>query len=127
VGERLEKLHTTVHHGADTVTDLSTSKDIENTCRKIIDNIPVPVGTVSFYPLLEDLGGNIEDMNSEQFRDIVEHRAKQGIEYMTTHCIAKLEHLDLSDNRVTRIVIRGRWLIPIWNGSPVFCNFAQES
>ena len=57
----LEKLHTSVHHGADTVMDLSTGKDIDNIRAAIIDASPVPIGTVPIYQMLEELGGNIED------------------------------------------------------------------
>ena len=37
----LEKLHTAVHHGADTVMDLSTGKDIDRIRKAIIDVSPV--------------------------------------------------------------------------------------
>ena len=65
VGDELEKLHTAVHHGADTVMDLSTGKDIDNIRREIIGKSPVPIGTVPIYQMLEELGGNIEDMRHQ--------------------------------------------------------------
>jgi len=114
VGEELEKLHTAVHHGADTVMDLSTGKDIDNIRRKIIDKSPVPIGTVPIYQMLEELGGNIEDMKAQHFLDMVEHQAKQGVDYMTIHCGVMLEHLHLTVNRVTGIVSRGGSLIAKW-------------
>lgn len=114
VGEELDKLHTAVHHGADTVMDLSTGKDIDNIRKKIIDASPVPIGTVPIYQMLEELGGNIEDMRAQHFLDMVEHQAKQGVDYMTVHCGVKLEHLHLSTNRVTGIVSRGGSLIAKW-------------
>ncbi|MGE0606722.1 MAG: phosphomethylpyrimidine synthase ThiC, partial [Pirellulales bacterium] len=58
----LEKLHTSVHFGADTVMDLSTGKDINRIREAIIAASPVPIGTVPIYQMLEELGGNIEDM-----------------------------------------------------------------
>jgi phosphomethylpyrimidine synthase len=114
VGSELEKLHTAVHYGADTVMDLSTGKDIDNIRREIIAKSPVPIGTVPIYQMLEELGGNIEDMNAQHFLDMVEHQAKQGVDYMTIHCGVKLEHLHLSVNRVTGIVSRGGSLIAKW-------------
>jgi phosphomethylpyrimidine synthase len=113
-GEELEKLHTAVHHGADTVMDLSTGKDIDNIRQKIIDKSPVPIGTVPIYQMLEELGGNIEDMNAQHFLDMVEHQAKQGVDYMTIHCGVMLEHLHLTVNRVTGIVSRGGSLMAKW-------------
>ncbi len=114
VQEELDKLHTAVHFGADTVMDLSTGKDIDNIRKQIIAASPVPIGTVPIYQMLEELGGNIEDMQPQHFLDMVEHQAKQGVDYMTIHCGIKLEHLHLSVNRVTGIVSRGGSLIAKW-------------
>ena len=110
----LEKLHTSVHHGADTVMDLSTGKDIDNIRTAIIDASPVPIGTVPIYQMLEELGGDIEDMRAQHFLDMVEHQAKQGVDYMTIHCGVLREHLHLTTQRVTGIVSRGGSLIAKW-------------
>jgi phosphomethylpyrimidine synthase len=114
ISTELEKLHTSVHFGADTVMDLSTGKNIDAIRAAIIDASPVPIGTVPIYQMLEELGGNIEDMQSQHFLDMVEHQAKQGVDYMTVHCGVLLEHLHLSANRVTGIVSRGGSLIAKW-------------
>src|SRR5262245_64904903 len=114
VDEELQKLHTAVHFGADTVMDLSTGKDIDRIRQAIIDASPVPIGTVPIYQMLEELGGNIEDMRPQHFLDMVEHQAKQGVDYMTIHCGVMLEHLPLTMGRVTGIVSRGGSLIAKW-------------
>ncbi|HIF32912.1 MAG TPA: phosphomethylpyrimidine synthase ThiC [Planctomycetes bacterium] len=110
----LEKLHTSVHYGADTVMDLSTGNDIDEIRRAIIEASPVPIGTVPIYQMLEELGGNIEDMRPQHFLDMVEHQAKQGVDYMTVHCGVLMEHLHLTTERVTGIVSRGGSLIAKW-------------
>src|SRR5688572_11267442 len=89
----LEKLHTAVHFGADTVMDLSTGKGIDPIRKAIIAASPVPIGTVPIYQMLEELGGEIEDMTPQHFLDMVEHQAKQGVDYMTIHCGIKYDHL----------------------------------
>ena len=61
--------------------------------------------------MLEQLGGEIEDMRPQHFLDMVEHQAKQGVDYMTVHCGSLLEHLYLAMNRVTGIVSRGGSLV----------------
>jgi phosphomethylpyrimidine synthase len=114
VDEELRKLHTAVHFGSDTVMDLSTGKNIDGIRKEIVARSPVPIGTVPIYQMLEELGGNIEDMKAQHFLDMVEHQAKQGVDYMTIHCGVKLEHLHLSVNRVTGIVSRGGSLIAKW-------------
>src|SRR5437867_13075739 len=83
VDEELDKLHMAVHFGSDTVMDLSTGKDIDRIRKAIIEASPVPIGTVPIYQMLEELGGNIEDMQPQHFLDMVEHQAQQGVDYMT--------------------------------------------
>jgi phosphomethylpyrimidine synthase len=59
--------------------------------------------------MLEELGGNIEDMRPQHFLDMVEHQAKQGVDYMTIHCGVKLEHLHLTTQRApasSAVVVR---------------------
>jgi phosphomethylpyrimidine synthase len=128
VDTEMEKLHTAVHFGADTVMDLSTGKDIDRIRQAIIAASPVPIGTVPIYQMLEELGGNIEDMTPQHFLDMVEHQAKQGVDYMTVHCGVLLEHLHLTMNRVTGIVSRGGSLIAKWmmahrQQNPLYTHF----
>ncbi|RIK83445.1 MAG: thiamine biosynthesis protein ThiC [Planctomycetota bacterium] len=114
VAGELEKLHTAIHYGADTVMDLSTGKNIDGIREAIIAASPVPIGTVPIYQMLEELGGDIEEMRPQHFLDMVEHQAQQGVDYMTIHCGVKLEHLHLTTSRVTGIVSRGGSLIAKW-------------
>jgi len=129
-GGELEKLHAAIHFGADTVMDLSTGKDIDRIRREIIDASPVPIGTVPIYQMLEELGGHIEDMKPQHFLDMVEHQAKQGVDYMTVHCGVLLEHLHLTTGRVTGIVSRGgsliaKWMIAHRKQNPLYEHFDE--
>ncbi len=124
----MEKLHTAVHFGADTIMDLSTGKDIDRIRATIIEASPVPIGTVPIYQMLEELGGDIEDMKAQHFLDMVERQAQQGVDYMTVHCGVLLEHLHLSTDRVTGIVSRGGSLIAKWmmthrQQNPLYTHF----
>ncbi len=109
----LEKLHTAVHFGADTVMDLSTGRDIDGIRQAIIDASPVPIGTVPIYQVVQQLD-DIVDMTPQQFLDMVEHQAQQGVDYMTIHAGVLLEHLPLTTKRITGIVSRGGSLIAKW-------------
>ena len=126
----LEKLHTAVHFGADTVMDLSTGKDIDRIRQQIIDTSPVPIGTVPIYQMLEELGGEIEEMTPQHFLDMVEHQARQGVDYMTVHAGVLREHLTLTAGRVTGIVSRGgsliaRWMMVHQQQNPLFTHFGD--
>src|SRR5438874_11080718 len=88
----LEKLHTAVHFGADTVMDLSTGGNIDAIRQAIIDASPVPIGTVPIYQVAQNLKDFL-DMKPQDMLDMVEHQARQGVDYMTLHAGVLIEHL----------------------------------
>src|ERR1700730_12886003 len=55
VDDDLEKLHTAVHLGSDTVMDLSTGGSIDGIRQAIIDASPVPIGTVPVYQIIQNV------------------------------------------------------------------------
>jgi len=113
VDDELEKLHTAVHLGADTVMDLSTGGNIDGIRQAIIDASPVPIGTVPIYQAVQDVK-DPNDLTPQQMLDMVEHQAKQGVDYMTIHAGVLLEYVPLTRNRVTGIVSRGGSLMAGW-------------
>src|SRR6188474_1784547 len=82
VDDELEKLHTAVHLGSDTVMDLSTGGNIDGIRQAIIDVSPVPIGTVPIYQAIQEVK-DPNDLTPQQMLDMVEHQAKQGVDYMT--------------------------------------------
>jgi phosphomethylpyrimidine synthase len=123
----LAKMDCAVRYGADTVMDLSTGGDIDLIRQSMIDAATVPVGTVPIYELAARLD-DIVDMKPEDFLDIVEHQARQGVDYMTIHCALLREHIPLTDGRVTGIVSRGgslvaRWMTAHGRQNPFFEHF----
>lgn len=126
----MDKLHTAVHHGADTVMDLSTGHNIEGIRKGIIARSPVPIGTVPIYQMVELLDGAIEEMKPQQFIDVVEDQAQQGVDYMTIHAALMREHLPLTAKRVTGIVSRGGALVAKWmmthkKQNPFYTHFGE--
>ena len=109
----LDKLHTAVHFGADTVMDLSTGGNIDTIRQAIIDASPVPIGTVPIYQVVQNLHEFL-DMKPQHMLDMVEHQAKQGVDYMTLHAGVLIEHLALTMGRITGIVSRGGSLMAQW-------------
>jgi len=129
--EELEKLHTAVHLGSDTVMDLSTGGDIDGIRRAIIAASPVPIGTVPMYQAVKDIR-DIADLKVRDLLDMVERQAQQGVDYMTIHAGVLLEHLQLTSKRVTGIVSRGGSLIAQWmlvrhEQNPWYTNFDELS
>ena len=109
----LEKLHTAVHFGADTVMDLSTGGSIDSIRQAIIDASPVPIGTVPIYQVVQNLKDFL-DLKPQHMLDMVEHQAKQGVDYMTLHAGVLIEHLPKTLKRITGIVSRGGSLMAQW-------------
>src|SRR2546423_2608024 len=112
VDGEIEKLQIAVKYGADTVMDLSTGGNIDGIRRAIIAASPVPIGTVPIYQAVQ--GGpdgkwdkQLEELTANDLLDMIEHQAKQGVDYMTLHAGILIEHLPLVHGRITGIVSRG--------------------
>ena len=110
----LEKLHTAVHYGADTVMDLSTGGgNLDEIRQANIDHSPVPVGTVPLYEARKQVN-SVADITSDLLLEVIEKQAEQGVDYMTIHAGILLEHLPLTDGRKTGIVSRGGSILAQW-------------
>jgi phosphomethylpyrimidine synthase len=113
IDDELEKLHTAVHLGADTVMDLSTGGNIDAIRQSIIDASPVPIGTVPIYQIIQNVK-DPADITPRMMLDMVDHQARQGVDYMTIHAGVLQEYLPLTANRITGIVSRGGSLMGAW-------------
>src|SRR5262249_34644993 len=90
MAEEVEKMVWAIRHGADTVMDLSTGRNIHNIRDWIIRNAPVPIGTVPIYQALEKVDGVAEDLNWDIYRDTLIEQAEQGVDYFTVHAGVRL-------------------------------------
>ncbi|MBI4237303.1 MAG: phosphomethylpyrimidine synthase ThiC [Deltaproteobacteria bacterium] len=113
IAEEVEKLQRAIHYGADTVMDLSTGQQIDETREAIIAASTVPIGTVPIYQAIQKIG-RIEELTEQDFLDIIEHQAQQGVDYQTIHAGVLLEHIPLTHRRITGIVSRGGSLLAYW-------------
>jgi len=109
----LEKLQMAIKYGADTVMDLSTGGNIDAIRQAIIAASPVPIGTVPIYQAVQQ-DKELEELTAEDLLEMIEHQARQGVDYMTIHAGILLEHLALVHGRVTGIVSRGGSLHAVW-------------
>ncbi len=94
--------------------DLSTGKNIHATRDFIIRNSPVPIGTVPIYQALEKVGGVVEELSWEIFRDTLIEQAEQGVDYFTIHAGVLLRFIPLTAKRITGIVSRGGSIMAKW-------------
>jgi phosphomethylpyrimidine synthase len=109
----LRKLEVSLKWGADTVMDLSTGGDIDGIRKAILAASPVPIGTVPIYQTLQQCK-SVKNMRASDMIDMLEHQAKQGVDYFTIHCGVLAQHLPLVKDRITGIVSRGGSIMAQW-------------
>jgi phosphomethylpyrimidine synthase len=73
---------------------------------------------------------DIVDMRPQDFLDVVQQQARQGVDYMTVHCAILREHLPLTEKRLTGIVSRGGSLVAKWMSAhrqqnPLYTHFDE--
>src|SRR6059036_3813996 len=125
INEELTKLHTAVHHGADTVMDLSTGGDIHEIREVILRHSPVPIGTVPIYEAISRVK-RIEDLNADVILEVIEEQAGQGVDYMTIHAGVLIQYLPMISKRITGIVSRGGAILAQWMAHHHKQNFLYE-
>lgn len=114
IEEEVEKMRWSIRWGGDTLMDLSTGELIHQTREWILRNCPVPVGTVPLYQALEKVGGKIEKLNWEVYRDTIVEQAEQGVDYMTVHAGVLRRFVPFAEKRMTGIVSRGGSIMARW-------------
>jgi len=114
IDEEIDKVLWATRWGADTVMDLSTGRNIPETREAILRRSPVPVGTVPLYEAFERVGGRIEDLSWEAYRDVLIAQAEQGVDYFTIHAGVLKDYIPLAMKRLTKIVSRGGSIMAKW-------------
>ncbi|MCA1684774.1 MAG: phosphomethylpyrimidine synthase ThiC, partial [Planctomycetia bacterium] len=127
IANELAKLKMAVDLGSDTVMDLSTGGNIDAIRQAILAASPVPIGTVPIYQAIQKVK-KVEDITEQDILDMVEHQARQGVDYMTLHAGILRDYIGLTAHRVTGIVSRGGSLIAQWmfahkKENPIYTRF----
>src|ERR1700720_1905858 len=113
INEELEKLRYSVKYGADTVMDLSTGGDIPRIRQAIINDSPIPIGTVPIYEALTRVK-RVEDLSRQVMLEVIEEQAEQGVDYMTIHAGVLVQYVPMTTKRITGIVSRGGSILAEW-------------
>ncbi len=111
--EELEKLHASVHYGADTVMDLSTGGNIHKIRESNLRHSPVPIGTVPIYEAITRVK-HVRDLTPSLMLEVIREQAEQGVDYMTIHAGVLREYILLTRKRITGIVSRGGAIMAEW-------------
>ncbi|MHC4574820.1 MAG: phosphomethylpyrimidine synthase ThiC, partial [Planctomycetota bacterium] len=112
VQAEIEKMEAALAAGADTIMDLSTGGNLDNTREQLLACCPVPFGTVPIYQVIE--GRHVAEINEKTILKIIQKQAKQGVDFFTIHAGVLREHLPLLEKRIAGIVSRGGALLAKW-------------
>ncbi len=113
------KLQAALSAGADAVMDLSTGGDLKAVRSMVLEETPVPVGTVPVYEaavLARQQRGAVLSMQEDDLFEIIEDHARSGVDFMTLHCgltLGALEQMQ-KQGRLMGIVSRGGALLAGW-------------
>ena len=113
IERELEKLHASVHFGADTAMDLSTGGNIHEIREAILRHSPIPIGTVPIYEALSRVS-RVRELTPEVMLEVIEEQAAQGVDYMTIHAGVLREYIPMTRERITGIVSRGGAILAQW-------------
>lgn len=126
----LKKVRVSVAMKADAIMDLSTFGDTQAFRRKTVEICPVMIGTVPVYDAVVRYGKKIKDISVDEFFNVVETHARDGIDFMTIH--AGLNRMAVErvrkNPRLLRIVSRGGSVLLQWmeendRENPFYENF----
>jgi phosphomethylpyrimidine synthase len=112
LASELEKVEISIRHGADTLMDLSTGGDLVAIRKTILDEAPIPLGTVPIYQAaIEaiDRRGSILALTADDLFGVIESQAREGVDFMTVHCGLTTRALGRlkEQGRVADVVSRG--------------------
>ncbi len=105
-----------VHLGTDAIMDLSCEGDTRPFRRRLLETLPVMVGTVPAYDVLGRGDRALADISAREWLAAVEEHARDGVDFMTIHAgltreaAARLS----SSERILSIVSRGGSLLCAW-------------
>lgn len=109
----LRKLKVALEAGADTIMDLSTSRDLGEIRKRIIEKCPAPLGTVPIYQALIEAKA-ARKLNLDAYLRVFEEQAKDGVDFATVHAGVTQGALPLLEKRVMKCVSRGGSFLLTW-------------
>ena len=101
---------------ADAIMDLSNYGKTYDFRKKLIDMSPAIIGTVPMYDVVGFYDKELKDITVDEFFDVVEKHAMDGVDFVTIHAGLNRETINTfkRNKRLTNIVSRGGSLLFAW-------------
>ncbi len=118
--EEIEKLRVAIKAGTDTVMDLSMGGDLDEVRKVILENCPIPLGTVPIYQAVaetvEQQQKDLVEVTVDHMFKTIEKQAIDGVDFMTIHCGINrdLQQRMLRQKRTMGVISRGGSFLLEW-------------
>ncbi|HCQ88960.1 MULTISPECIES: phosphomethylpyrimidine synthase ThiC [unclassified Clostridium] len=112
----LEKVKIALEMKAEAIMDLSNYGKTYDFRKKLIDMSPAMIGTVPMYDVVGFYDKELKDITVDEFFDVVEKHAMDGVDFVTIHAGLNRETINTfkRNKRLTNIVSRGGSLLFAW-------------
>lgn len=116
----MEKVNMAVKMKAEAIMDLSCYGKTHEFRQQLIDTCPAMIGTVPMYDAVGYLDKELFDITADEFLNVIEAHAKEGVDFMTIHAGINRRTAEIfketknGGGRITNIVSRGGSLIFAW-------------
>ncbi|AKL97200.1 phosphomethylpyrimidine synthase ThiC [Clostridium aceticum] len=112
----LEKVQTALDMKAEAIMDLSSFGKTEEFRKRLIEMSPAMIGTVPVYDALGFYDKELSEITSEEFLQVVQKHAEDGVDFVTIHAGINKETAEVfkRNKRLTNIVSRGGSLMYAW-------------
>ena len=112
----MDKVRLSHKYGAHAIMDLSNVGKTSQFRKELIECSTAMIGTVPMYDAIGYLEKSLEKITVDDFFEVVEHHAKQGVDFMTIHAGINRRAIEIfkETKRLTNIVSRGGSLLYAW-------------
>ena len=112
----LEKVELALENDVEAIMDLSNYGKTYEFREKLIEMSTAMIGTVPIYDAIGYFDKDLKDLRAEDFLEILERHAQQGVDFVTIHAgITQKVAADFrKSQRITNIVSRGGSLLFAW-------------
>lgn len=112
----MEKVKSAIEMKAEAIMDLSSYGKTEDFRKALINMAPAMIGTVPIYDAVGFYDKELSDISAQEFLEVVEKHAMDGVDFMTIHAGINRETAQVfkRNARLTNIVSRGGSLLYAW-------------
>lgn len=116
IDKELEKVQTAIDMKVEAIMDLSSFGKTETFRQKLINISPAMIGSVPIYDAVGFYDKELKNITVDEFFDVVEKHAKDGVDFVTIHAGLNRETVNVfkRNPRLNHIVSRGGSLLYAW-------------